>query len=64
MNVYDNLDDFFDSYYIFVGDFDDDEYLNELFFQYTEQFLLDIPTLISLEDENDFPNDFFIHIFP
>lgn len=24
MNVYDNLDDFFDSYYIFVGDFDDE----------------------------------------
>jgi hypothetical protein len=25
------LDDFFDSYYIFVGDFDDDTYINELF---------------------------------
>ena len=32
MNVYDTLEDFFDSYYIFVGDFDDDEYINELFF--------------------------------
>ena len=31
MNVYDTLEDFFDSYYIFIGDFDDDEYLNELF---------------------------------
>ena len=26
LNIYDTLDDFFDSYYIFVGDFDDDEY--------------------------------------
>jgi hypothetical protein len=26
LNVYDTLDDFYDSYYIFVGDFDDDEY--------------------------------------
>lgn len=31
LNVYDNLDDFYDSYYIFVGDFDDDEYANEIF---------------------------------
>ena len=29
VNVYDALDDFLDSYYIFVGDFDDDEYLSE-----------------------------------
>lgn len=26
LNVYDTLDDFYDSYYIFIGDFDDDEY--------------------------------------
>jgi hypothetical protein len=26
LNIYDTLDDFFDSYYIFIGDFDDDEY--------------------------------------
>jgi len=32
LNVYDTLDDFYDSYYIFVGDFDDDEYFNEMFF--------------------------------
>ncbi len=32
LNVYDTLDDFYDSYYIFIGDFDDDEYLNEMFY--------------------------------
>jgi hypothetical protein len=32
VNVYDTVEDFLDTYYIFVGDFDDDEYLNELFF--------------------------------
>ena len=32
LNIYDLLDDCLDCYYIFIGDFDDDEYLNELFF--------------------------------
>jgi hypothetical protein len=32
LNVYDTLDDFYDSYYIFLCDFDDDEYVSELFF--------------------------------
>ena len=30
VNVYDTLDDFLDSYYICVGDFDDDDYITEL----------------------------------
>jgi hypothetical protein len=30
LNVYDTLDDLYDSYYIYVGDFDDDEYLSEM----------------------------------
>ena len=67
MNVYDNLDDFFDSYYIFVGDFDDDEYLNELFLSLhgTILFTLDNNDDRSflLEDENDFSNDFFYTYF-
>jgi hypothetical protein len=67
MNVYDNLDDFFDSYYIFVGDFDDDEYLNELFLSIHGTILFtldnndDHPFL--LEDENDFSNDLFYSYF-
>lgn len=67
INVYDSLDDFFDSYYIFVGDFDDDEYLNELFLSLhgTIFFTLDNNDDRSflLEDENDFSNDFFYAYF-
>jgi len=67
INVYDSLDDFFDSYYIFVGDFDDDEYLNELFLSIhgTIFFTLDNNDDRSflLEDENGFANDFFYTYF-
>jgi len=67
INVYDTLDDFFDSYYIFVGDFDDDEYLNELFLSIhgTILFTLDNQDDRSflLEDENDFSNDLFYTYF-
>lgn len=67
INVYDSLDDFFDSYYIFVGDFDDDEYLNELFLSIhgTLFFTLDNNDDRSylLEDENDFANDLFYTYF-
>jgi len=63
INVYDNLEDIFDSYYIFVGDFDDDEYFSELFLSLhgTLLFTLDNHDDRSflLEDENDFANDFF-----
>jgi hypothetical protein len=67
VNVYDILDDFFDSFYIFVGDFDDDEYLNELFLSIhgTILFTLDNQDDRSflLEDENDFSNDLFYTYF-
>lgn len=67
INVYDSLDDFFDSYYIFVGDFDDDEYLNELFLSIhgTMFFTLDNndDRSFMLEDENDFSNDLFYTYF-
>jgi len=32
LNIYDGLDDFLDSYYIFFIDFDEDSYNDELFF--------------------------------
>lgn len=32
LNIYDTLDDFYDSYYVYFGDFDEDEYYDELFF--------------------------------
>jgi len=63
MNVYDGLEDVLDTYYIFLGDFDDDEYLNELFVSLhgTILFTLDNQDDRSflLEDENDFSNDLF-----
>jgi hypothetical protein len=67
MNVYDSIEDVLDSYYIFVGDFDDDEYLSELFLTIhgTLFFTLDNNDDRSflLEDENDFSNDLFYLYF-
>ena len=67
LNVYDILDDCLDFYYVFIGDFDDDEYLNELFFSIhgTLFFTMDNQDDRSflLEDENDFSNDFFYTYF-
>lgn len=58
MNVYDTLDDFFDSYYIFVGDFDDDEYLTELFLSIHGNLMFTLDNnddrSFLFEDENDF----------
>lgn len=67
LNVYDILDDCLDCYYVFIGDFDDDEYINELFFsvQSTALFILDNQDDKSFlfEDENDFFGDFFYLYF-
>jgi hypothetical protein len=67
INVYDLLDDVLDSYYIFVGDFDDDEYINELFYSlhgtlfFTNDNHDDRSFL--LEDESGFHNDLFFLYF-
>jgi hypothetical protein len=67
LNVYDTLDDFYDSYYIFIGDFDDDEYFNELFFSmYSVSFYdydVNDDRIYSLEEENEFFLDFFYIYF-
>lgn len=67
LNVYDILDDCLDLYYVFIGDFDDDEYFNELFFSIhgTLFFTMDNQDDRSflLEDENDFSYDFFYTYF-
>jgi len=67
LNVYDTLDDFYDSYYIFVGDFDDDEYFNELFFSMYPLLFFDYDVnddrSWSLEDESDFMTDLFYIYF-
>lgn len=67
LNVYDILDDCLDFYYVFIGDFDDDEYIQELFFSIhgTIFFTMDNQDDRSflLEDENDFFNDLFYLYF-
>ena len=67
LNVYDTLDDFYDSYYIYVGDFDDDEYFDELFFSVNSLMFYDYDVnddrIYSLEEENDFSFDLFYIYF-
>jgi hypothetical protein len=67
LNVYDNLDDFFDSYYIFVGDFDDDEYGNELFLSPSVLAFFELDggddASFLLEDDIDTFPDFFVLYF-
>jgi hypothetical protein len=63
VNVYDTLDDFLDSYYIFVGDFDEDEYLSELTLSIHSSLLFmsenDYDTSYLLEDEHESSSDWF-----
>lgn len=60
LNVYDNLDDFFDSYYIFVGDFDDDEYGLELFAPFSSSLFFDL----DAHDDASFLREDDIDLFP
>ena len=67
LNVYDNLDDFFDSYYIFVGDFDEDEYSNELFLSPSVLLFFELDasddSSFLLEDDIDMFPDLFLLYF-
>ena len=67
LNVYDTLDDFYDSYYIYIGDFDDDEYFSEMYFSVGSLFFFDSDNnddrFFSLEDENEFFMDLFYIYF-
>lgn len=67
LNVYDTLDDFYDSYYIYIGDFDDDEYYHEVFFSMFSFVFYDFDPnsdkLYSLEEENDLFFDLFYFYF-
>jgi len=67
INIYDIFDDILDSYYVFIIDFDDDEYINELFLSIhgTLFFTNDNHDYrsILLEDENGFVNDLFYLYF-
>jgi hypothetical protein len=62
LNLYDFLDDLLDSYYIFLCDFDEDEYLLDLIISTSSIIfdgdLQDDRTLL-FEDENDLFSDLF-----
>lgn len=63
LNIYDFLDDILDSYYIFVCDFDDDEYFSDLFFSLFSILFFDSDNnddrSFFFEDELDFSGDLF-----
>jgi hypothetical protein len=63
LNMYDLLEDILDSYYIFLGDFDDDEYFNELFLSLHGTILFSFDNQddrsFLFEDEHDFAGDFY-----
>lgn len=63
LNMYDFLDDVLDSYYIFVCDFDDDEYLSETIFFIFGILFFDLDNhddrSIFFEDELDLSLDLF-----
>lgn len=67
LNVYDTLDDLYDSYYIYVGDFDDDEYLSELWISFSSVLFYDSDVhddrIYSLEEEADLNYDLFYIYF-
>jgi hypothetical protein len=67
LNVYDTLDDFYDSYYIYIGDFDDDEYFNEMYFSFESLFFYDFDNnddrFFSREDQQEFFLDLFFIYF-
>jgi hypothetical protein len=61
--IYETNDDILDSYYIFIGDFDDDEYFNELFFSISSIIFFDTDNnddrSLFFEDELDLSVDLF-----
>ena len=63
LNLYDFLDDLLDSYYLFVCDFDDDEYYSDLFFSTYSILFFDTDNnddrSFFFEDEVDLSNDLF-----
>ena len=63
LNLYDFLDDLLDSYYIFVCDFDDEEYFSDLLFSTFSVMFFDTDNhddrSFFFEDEIDLSNDLF-----
>jgi len=67
LNIYDGVDDVLDSYYIFVADFDEDEYFTDLFFSIFTTLFFDNDVnddrSFLFEDEIDFIGDLFTLYF-
>jgi hypothetical protein len=67
LNIYDGIDDILDSYYIFMADFEEEEYFSDTFFSLfsTMSFDTDVnddrPFLF--EDESDITSDLFMLYF-
>lgn len=63
LNVYDTLDDFYDSYYIFLGDFDEDEYTDLFFLNMFTSWIYSTDAnddrLFTLEHVNDLVFDLY-----
>lgn len=63
LNIYDTVDDILDSYYIFMADFDEEEYFPELLFSIFAAMPYDSDVnddrSFMLEDEMDFASDLF-----
>jgi len=61
--MYDTVDDILDSYYVFVGDFDDDEYFSDLLFSIFGAMFFDPDCnddrSFFFEGEMDFTGDLF-----
>lgn len=67
LNIYDGVDDILDSYYIFVADFEEDDYFIDLFFSAFTTMFFDLDNnddrSFLLEDEVDFVGDLFTVYF-
>jgi len=63
LNIYDGVEDVFDSYFIIITDFDEDEYFSELFYSPYSLIFFDADNhddrSFFLEDETDFTGDLF-----
>ena len=67
LNIYDSVDDVLDSYYIFMADFDEEEYFTDMLFSFFSISSFDIDlnddrSYLS-EDEIDFAADLFLVYF-
>lgn len=63
LNIYDSVDDVLDSYYIFMADFDEEEYFSDMLFSLFSVMSFDIDLnddrSFLFEDELDFSSDLF-----